>query len=487
GRFWPGVFIDPQLFRQRLELLRRAGYRVAPLDQAVDELAQGGHAEPTVALTLDDGFASVASHGAPLLAEFGYPATLYVTSYHCATQTPVFRVALQYLCWKAGAREFSVADQLAGFEAPLQSDDRDALRRLYQAAEARLDEAARGRLLARVAERLGLGDEHAALLADRRFHNLDATTLAGLHRQGIDVQLHTHRHRLPLEPGAAAEELARNRDYLAAALGAGHPNRPLEHFCYPSGEWDPGHFDTLRAAGIRSATTLEPGLNAPGSEPLALRRITDNGRMDDLAFEAELSGLMDAARTLRRLAGRGRRALGRWRAQLRASLRHRRRLPAAPAPEARARVLFVCQGNICRSAFAEHALRRALGDAALVASCGLDVRESRPSPGLAVQAARALGIDLAAHRSQAIDAALVEASDLVLAMELRQLDALRARYPEHAAKFALLRDYAPLPTSLLCQVDDPYGGDLRAYARCFDLLQRCLEPLRRQLGSPRHA
>ena len=104
-----------------------------------------------------------------------------------------------------------------------------------------------------------------------------------------------------------------------------------------------------------------------------------------------------------------------------------------------------------------------------------------------MQAARALGIDLAAHRSQAIDAALVEASDLVLAMELRQLDALRARYPEHAAKFALLRDYAPLPTSLLCQVDDPYGGDLRAYARCFDLLQRCLEPLRRQLGSPRHA
>jgi protein-tyrosine phosphatase len=237
------------------------------------------------------------------------------------------------------------------------------------------------------------------------------------------------------------------------------------------------------AHGIRSATTLEPGLNRPYSEPLALRRITDNGRMDDVVFEAELSGLMDGLRVLRRMAGRAKRALQRIRNQLTATWRHRRAGRQTPACGDVQRVLFVCQGNICRSAFAEHALRQRSGDALLIESCGLDVRESRPSPGRAVQAAHALGIDLSAHRSRAIDADMVERADLVLAMEVHQLETLRATFPAHAAKFALLRDLAPLPHALFAEIDDPYGDNLSAYARCFRLIDRSLMPLQPHTGA----
>ena len=475
GAFWPGVFIDPALFRRRLELLRRNGYRVSPLDKAVDELANGGADDATVAITLDDGFASVASHGASLLAEYDYPATLYVTSYHCATQTPVFRVALQYLCWKSHLERIQVDDLIDGLAGSIATSDRGAVRELYLKAEEQLDEVGRNQLLTVLAERLEV--DLVPLLADRRFHNLDAQTLAGLHQQGIDIQLHTHRHRLPLDPDQAVEEIVRNRTWLTDALGANHPNAPLEHFCYPSGDWDEGHFQTLRMTGIRSATTLDPGLNRPHTEPLALRRITDNGRMPDVVFEAELSGLMDGLRVIRRLAGRAKTTLRSWSRQLAATWRHRRSPRHATAQRPVQRVLFVCQGNICRSAFAEHALRRALGDATSIDSCGLDVRESRPSPGLAVQAALAFGIDLSGHRSRPIDASMVGTADLVLAMEVHQLDTLLHRFPEHVGKFGLLRDHAPLPYSLLAEIDDPYGGDLNAYVRCFRLLQRSLAPL----------
>lgn len=480
GAMWPGVFIDPDLFRRRMELLRRKGYRVVPLGEGVERLSSGGADEPTVAITLDDGFASVASHGAPILAEYGYPATLYVTSYHCDTQTPVFRVALQYLCSKSMLETVEVGDLLDGIPEILDVRDGDAVRRFYLAAETQLDEAGRNRLLESMAMRLDVGID--PLLADRRFHNLDAATLRGLHAQGIDIQLHTHRHRLPLAPDLAGDEIVRNRAWLGEALGPGHPNPPLVHFCYPSGEWDEGHFATLMAHGIRSATTLEPGLSRPHSEPLALRRITDNGRMDDVVFEAELSGLMDGVRALRRMAGRAKRALQRIRNQLTATWRHRRTGRQTPACGDVQRVLFVCQGNICRSAFAEHALRLRCGDALLIESCGLDVRESRPSPGRAVQAAHALGIDLSAHRSLPVDAAMIARADLVLAMEVHQLEALRAAYPAHAARFALLRDLAPLPHGLLAEIDDPYGGDLSDYSRCFRLIERSLAPLQPRIG-----
>ena len=483
GDLWPGVFIKPDLFRRRMELLRRNGYHVVPLGEGVEGLRSGGAEAPTVAITLDDGFASVASHGAPILAEYGYPATLYVTSYHCETQTPVFRVALQYLCWKSTRETIDVGDLLEGIPATLATHDRSEIQRFYRVAEAQLDEPGRNRLLAAVATRLGVDLE--PVLTDRRFHNLDAETLRGLHAQGIDIQLHTHRHRLPLDPECAGDEIVRNRTWLERALGPDHPNSPLIDFCYPSGEWDEGHFPTLMAHGIRSATTLEPGLNRPQSEPLALRRITDNGRMDDVVFEAELSGLMDGVRVLRRQAGRLKRALQRARHQLTVTWRHRRDARSSTVVNDARRVLFVCQGNICRSAYAEHAIRQRFGDTMQVESCGLDVRDSRPSPGRAVLAASTLGVDLSAHRSRQVDADMIARADMVLAMEVRQLDALRQAYPEHTAKFALLRDLAPLPHALFAEIDDPYGGDLSAYARCFSLIEKSLVALRPRNGAAR--
>jgi peptidoglycan/xylan/chitin deacetylase (PgdA/CDA1 family) len=78
----PPLCIEPSLFRHHLDTIGEAGARVVGLDRLVAELRSGGPAEPTVAITFDDGTASVAEEAAPLLAERRLPATVFCVARH---------------------------------------------------------------------------------------------------------------------------------------------------------------------------------------------------------------------------------------------------------------------------------------------------------------------------------------------------------------------------------------------------------------------
>jgi peptidoglycan/xylan/chitin deacetylase (PgdA/CDA1 family) len=117
----------------------------------------------------------------------------------------------------------------------------------------------------------------------------EAATLPG---QGIDLQLHTHRHRFPSHmPQAVADEIHANR----AALARIAPG-PFRHLCYPSGEYDRGAFAQLEELDIDSATTTLPGMNTGETPRLELRRFLDSEAYSAIRFEAELSGFLDLLR-----------------------------------------------------------------------------------------------------------------------------------------------------------------------------------------------
>lgn len=67
-------------FRRHLDELERWGARVMPLDEAMTALEAGTLPPRAVALTFDDGYASVLETAWPLLRERGMPATFYVSS-----------------------------------------------------------------------------------------------------------------------------------------------------------------------------------------------------------------------------------------------------------------------------------------------------------------------------------------------------------------------------------------------------------------------
>jgi peptidoglycan/xylan/chitin deacetylase (PgdA/CDA1 family) len=288
--FRPQLFISRTTFERRLRYLAANGFKVVPLDQALLQLRSGKLPRRAVVITIDDGFKSTLSVAGPLLA--GMPATVYVTTYYMDKQVPIFRLAMQYVFWKARAqnRDFSGLPDIESAKNPER-----VMWALIKRGDEMQAEQDRQDLLRRIAHALNVN--LAPLYVHQLLSIMSPEELQKLSQLGIDVQLHTHRHRFPLNDRAAAcREIEENRTRLKQALGA-----VANHFCYPSGIFDELQWPWLEAMGIESATTCLSGLNRPDTPRYGLRRFLDNESVAFIEFKAELAGFNDIFRWLRTL------------------------------------------------------------------------------------------------------------------------------------------------------------------------------------------
>src|SRR5215203_3424617 len=100
-RFRPGMWIRGDTFERRIAFLKRGGYPVLPLDDALERMAAGTLPAAAVVVTIDDGFAGTLPVAVPVLQRLDAPATLYLTTYYTLHQDPVFDLAVAYLLYKA--------------------------------------------------------------------------------------------------------------------------------------------------------------------------------------------------------------------------------------------------------------------------------------------------------------------------------------------------------------------------------------------------
>ena len=78
---YPSTNIRTEVFREQLAYLKQNNFIVWTMGMAVNAIRNGDVVPPrTVVLTIDDGYRSFYENGMPLLEEFGYPATLYITT-----------------------------------------------------------------------------------------------------------------------------------------------------------------------------------------------------------------------------------------------------------------------------------------------------------------------------------------------------------------------------------------------------------------------
>jgi hypothetical protein len=201
------------------------------------------------------------------------------------------------MAWKSERQRVDLAGLLSGFNGitPLRGTEASRrLQALYEAAERQCTEPERVQIARRFGERVNV--DYDELLRSRRLTLMNRTELASLRHYGVDMQLHTHRHRLPLRQSELAVELAENRGVLSTVTQV-----DLEHLCYPSGIWSRSQWSALTALGVTSATTCVPGLNTSRTPSLALHRFLDGQNITMDEFDVEMSGLKDFARRSRRL------------------------------------------------------------------------------------------------------------------------------------------------------------------------------------------
>src|SRR5579872_2101266 len=248
----PGLYVTPQLFRRRLEILTELGCSVLSLDDALARLWAGDLPPRSVVITFDDGFHDFAVHAVPILQEFGFPATMYLTTYHVDDQHPLYNLTVSYLLWKSHSPGRSLADGTPignALEAELaaQSMVRNALREGLSTAEK--DDRAR-----ELAEFLGY--DYNDLCKRRMLHLMTSEQVRNVaSSSGIAVEAHTHRHRSPDDPDLMTRELRDNIMRIQQITG----RRPV-HFCYPSGVFKSSYFPLLEQEGFRSATTCDRAL-----------------------------------------------------------------------------------------------------------------------------------------------------------------------------------------------------------------------------------
>lgn len=167
---------------------------------------------------------------------------------------------------------------------------------------------------------------------------------------------------------------------------------------------------------------------------------------------------------------------GTWRGFLRhalawAELRSGRLAPFLQADVAQARrLVFVCLGNINRSAFA-HAVAHTLGEPVL--SIGLSTTTGAPATPQAVVQARQQGFDLSAHRATDFADYRHQPGDLLLVMEIRHAHELVRRGIPRAAVMPLGLWAAPQRIHL----HDPHTLNDDYFATCFTLIESAVRRL----------
>ena len=150
-------------------------------------------------------------------------------------------------------------------------------------------------------------------------------------------------------------------------------------------------------------------------------------------------------------------------------------------------LLFVCTGNICRSPLAHwYAVKvlREMGRAdvtvASASTLGITGTEAHP---YSIEAAAADGLDIRAHRSQALTTYLLREADLVLGMSPEHSEICLEIEPDLGDRVRLFGAYRP-GADADADIEDPLGTDLAAFRETWREIRECVDFLLAQEFSP---
>jgi len=143
-------------------------------------------------------------------------------------------------------------------------------------------------------------------------------------------------------------------------------------------------------------------------------------------------------------------------------------------------IIFVCQGNICRSPFAEYYLKERLKEIGImidVSSAGIKAIENNPANPTAIDTALKLNVNLNDHRTQKFNQKSLNPSTLIIVFEKWHLNYIKniPGYTRNKNSVILLGLIHPSQPHK--NIPDPYGKNETVFIQVYQYIKETIENL----------
>lgn len=133
-------------------------------------------------------------------------------------------------------------------------------------------------------------------------------------------------------------------------------------------------------------------------------------------------------------------------------------------------ILFVCTGNICRSAIAHQYMQKRvkdlnIGDNYLIDSCGIYASTGDISTSNAILAMKKYDVNLEEHRAKNIQNMNLDSYDYIITMTLSHKEVINYTYPNIKNKVYTLKELVNNNNENI-DISDPWGYDINTYNLC---------------------
>ncbi len=145
------------------------------------------------------------------------------------------------------------------------------------------------------------------------------------------------------------------------------------------------------------------------------------------------------------------------------------------------KIMFICTGNICRSAMAQAMLIKKAKEQNKdkdieVYSCGVWAESGDTPTYEGITVMKDYGIDLSSHRAINIRNSNIEEMDVILCATNNHKQNVILMYPKLKDKIFTIKEYAGYQENDL-DISDPWGYGLDVYKKCAKEIEKCLEKI----------